>query len=488
MPRILVVEDEVVVAKQLEQSLAIMGYEVVGTATSGADAVELTRDLLPDVILMDIVMPGKLDGIAAAERIKEELNVGVIFLTAYAEDKLIRRAKRVGPFGYIVKPFHDEELRAAIEVATYKNEMEQRLRDSEERYRRIVDTAQEGIYVVDTDVKIDFVNRQLAEMLGYTAGEMVGRYLIDFMDDLAPVGVYETHYWDKETIKEPHDFRFRRKDGSDLWGMISSSAICDDAGRFVGALGMVIDVTERKQAERALRKTNEELSNFVDTVSHDLKNPILSIRGFSSLLLRNYEKKLGDKGRGYLEVIEACARQMDCLVSDLLTLSSLGQVVPKFRSVISHELVYKAVSTLQGRLDEMGIELVVAQKLPIIYCDRQRMYQVFENLISNAIRFAGHGKKPEIEIGYEDEREYHKFYVRDNGVGIDAKHHRKIFEMFHRVQENENEEGTGMGLAIVDRIVRQHSGKIWVESQKGEGATFYFTLPTDLAGVGEFVE
>jgi PAS domain S-box-containing protein len=360
---------------------------------------------------------------------------------------------------------------------TERKQAEEVLRDSEERYRRIVDTAQEGIYVVDTELKIGFVNKQMAQMLGYSVEEMHGRHLIDFMDDISPVETYRDFHWDKQEIKTPHDFRFRRKDGSELWGMISSSPVYDNNGKFVGALGMVVDVNERKEAERALRKANEELKAFIDIVSHDLKNPIFSIRGFSTLLLRNYEKQLGDKGRGYLDVIDASARQMDRLVSDLLVLSRLGEVVPNLRSVIFHQIIDKAVSTFQGRLEEMGIELVVGQNLPIIYCDGERMYQVFENLLSNAIRFAGNAEKPKIEIGYEDEGEHHRFYVRDNGVGIDQKHHRRIFQMFQRVPERGNEEGTGLGLAIVDRIVRQHGGEVWVESEVGEGATFHFILP-----------
>ncbi len=477
MPRILVADDEAIIGKQLEKSLTAMGYEVVGIAVSGEDAVELAKDFTPDVILMDIAMPGKLDGILAAERIKTELHIPIIFLTAYAEEEVVQRAKHAEPSGYIVKPFQEDQVRAAIEVAIYKNEMEAKLRRSEEQYRRMVNTAQEGIYLVDAEVRIDFVNRQLGEMLGYTSEEMLGQYLIDFMDEIDPVDVYQSPQWDKEQIEKLHDFRFRRKDGSHLWGMVSSSTMFDDDGKFTGALGMVIDVTQRKRAERALRKANEELKNFVDAVAHDLKNPIMSIRGFSLLLSRKYEEKLTDKGLYYVRMIDASALQMNRLVSDLLTLSRVGHVAPNLESVVFHDLVDKVASHLQGRLEEMGIEFVVERNLPVIYCDGERMYQVFENLLSNAIRCARDDKKPKIEIGYEDTGEHHQFYVRDNGVGIDPKYHEKIFEMFHRGGEQGNEEGTGLGLATVERIVNTHGGRIWVESEKDKGATFYFTLP-----------
>jgi two-component system CheB/CheR fusion protein len=134
-------------------------------------------------------------------------------------------------------------------------------------------------------------------------------------------------------------------------------------------------------------------------------------------------------------------------------------------------------SDLQDRLKEKGIELVVADNLPTIYCDGERIYQVFENLLVNAIKFTAAVKNPKIEIRYVDRRGFHQFYVRDNGIGIDRKHQQKIFEMFHRLREIEDEEGTGLGLSIVDRVVHNHGGKVWVDSEKGKGTTLHFTLP-----------
>jgi signal transduction histidine kinase len=120
---------------------------------------------------------------------------------------------------------------------------------------------------------------------------------------------------------------------------------------------------------------------------------------------------------------------------------------------------------------------VVRENLPAIYCDARRIYHVFENLVVNAVKFTSGNKRPKIEIGCKDSGEFHEFYVKDNGIGIDSKYHQKIFEMFQRLKQTEDEEGTGLGLAIVDRIVKNHGGKVWVESEKGSGATFHFTLP-----------
>jgi signal transduction histidine kinase len=237
------------------------------------------------------------------------------------------------------------------------------------------------------------------------------------------------------------------------------------------------EITERKHAEEELRKINEDLKNFVHIVSHDLKTPTISIRGFSSRLLKHYQEKLGQRGRKYVEQIDASARRMEALVSDLLELSRIGQVASTFEDVSSLEIVKHVSSGLQDRLQEKGAKLIVAHNLPTIYCDRKQIYQVFENLLVNAIKFSRRTANPRIEIGYEDGGSHNQFYLRDNGIGIDPEHHRKIFEIFQRVERMEDEEGTGLGLAIVEKIVENHGGKVWVESEKGNGATFYFTLP-----------
>ena len=237
------------------------------------------------------------------------------------------------------------------------------------------------------------------------------------------------------------------------------------------------DRRARKRAQEELRKMNEELKNFAHIVSHDLKTPIVHIQGFSSVLLEGYHEQLEQKYCTCLERIKANADRMEVLISDLLALSRVGRVVATFKYVPSSEIVKNVTWGLQDRLKENRIELVVADNLPTIYCDGNRIYQVFENLLVNAIKFMRETHNPRIEIGREDKEGFHQFYVRDNGIGIDPKHHRVIFERFHRLRQIEDDEGTGLGLAIVERIVSNHGGKVWVESEPGKGSTFYFTIP-----------
>jgi signal transduction histidine kinase len=223
------------------------------------------------------------------------------------------------------------------------------------------------------------------------------------------------------------------------------------------------EITERRRVEEKLRKKNEELENFVCVVSHELKTPVIGVQGFSSRLLRNYQEKLDEKGERYLEQIQANARRMEIFSS--------------FEDISSLEIAKNVRLRLQPQLKEKGIKLAVSDNLPAICCDGERISQVFENLLVNAIKFAGDTKNPKVEIGYEDKRDVHQFYVKDNGIGIDPECHQEIFGMFHRLKEIRDQEGTGIGLAIVERIVKSHGGKVWVESEKGKGATFYFILP-----------
>lgn len=396
--------------------------------------------------------------------------------------RIVTRDGRVRWMGHRCQPVYDPNgrylgRRGSNRDVTDQKNAEQALRQSEEKFRRIVNTAHEGIYVLDTEGKVTFVNGQMAEMVGCTVEEMQGRYLVDFIDDFASVEAYWDTYAANDKNPVSRDLHFRGNGDSEMWGMVSSSPIYDDNGQFAGALGMVADVTERKKAELAVKEANNELKAFIDAVSHDLKNPIISTEMLCNLLLEKYGDKLDDKARRYLQLINASTAQMSRLVSDLLELSKIGQVVPNLAHVEFGDLLNRVVSRFQGILDANGVQLIVGEHFPTVYCDADRITQVLDNLLGNAIRFAKVSDRPKIAVGCEDMGKTYRCYVSDNGPGIDAGQHRRIFEAFQRIPEKGNEEGTGLGLTIVQRLVRRHGGDVWVESEKGKGATFYFTLP-----------
>ncbi len=233
---------------------------------------------------------------------------------------------------------------------------------------------------------------------------------------------------------------------------------------------------ELLQARARLEARGKELEDFTYIVSHDLKEPLRGITSFSQFVIEDYGNKLDEEGKGYLVSIKSGAGRLKKLIDDLLALSRVTRSEFSFQTTKASEIIEEAIKWVKYSLDEKNIELVIAQDLPAIYCDKTRMVGVFANLLSNAIKFMDK-ENPSIEIGYQNKADCHQFYVKDNGIGIEKQYHQKIFEMFQRLQKREEYGGTGAGLHIAQKIMEMHHGKIWVESELGIGSTFYFTLP-----------
>ena len=253
----MIVEDEAVIALGLEKRLTEMGYEVVGIFHSGEAAVENARSLLPDLILMDIMIPGDLNGIDAAKIGREELDIPVIFLTAYSEDKFIERAKKARPYGYLVKPVRDRELKATIEIALYKKKFEKALRESEENFKALAENANDGILIATEDGKFVYANRHTAEMAGYSVSELLKTTIDDLVHPNEIRKIKERY----RTIIAGKPFQRKieatliRKDGAEVIVEVTST-------RFIwygqpSDLVILRDVSHRKQIERTLQESEE---------------------------------------------------------------------------------------------------------------------------------------------------------------------------------------------------------------------------------------
>jgi len=240
---------------------------------------------------------------------------------------------------------------------------------------------------------------------------------------------------------------------------------------------------ERPLAE--LEAKNRELESFVYSISHDLKAPLVSLNGFSSALKKEYESHLGEKGKHYLERIQANVAHMDVLVMSLLGLSRIGKVVGPIEEIDIEALLREIRDALTVRLEAAGAELVVQEPLPTVHADRVRIRQVFDNLIDNAVKFRSAERALRIEVGCRQENGFWRFHVADNGIGIAVQYHEQIFSPFRRLHPEI--EGVGIGLTLVKKIVEYHGGRVWVESpsvspgagREGTGVTFYFTLPIE---------
>ncbi len=259
-----------------------------------------------------------------------------------------------------------------------------------------------------------------------------------------------------------------------------------DAAELAAQVNVMLRI---KKAEDSLRQERDELKtrakeleNFAFTVSHDLKAPLLNLGGYSSLLMKRYGDRLDEQGRHYLEVLQRNVLRMEEFIGDLLELSRIGRVLGEQENADTGAIIAQVLDELKGKIKEKNVRVTLPESFPVTYLDSERIKQVFINLADNAVKFLGDRSDPELEIGYEDyDQNHYQFFVRDNGIGIDKANHEKIFQEFHRVNDVETE-GTGIGLAIVKKIIEAHNCKIWLDSKKGAGSTFYFTLPKIVNG------
>ena len=230
-----------------------------------------------------------------------------------------------------------------------------------------------------------------------------------------------------------------------------------------------------QETNRLLGQSNAELENYTYVVSHDLKAPLRAIRSFSSFLLEDYGAKIDDAGQDYLNRIVKAAENMNALIDDLLLLSRVGRKSTKVEMVDLNDLLEEIVSDLRPIIEKRNSEVVVS-KLPTISIQRTWIKQLFMNLIDNGLKF-NKSETPRVEVKCSVRAKDYLFSVHDNGIGIKQQYHRRIFNLFDRLNSKEEYEGTGAGLAICKKVVENFGGRIWVESTPGKGSTFFFTIP-----------
>ncbi|MDD1676623.1 MAG: PAS domain S-box protein, partial [Methanomicrobiales archaeon] len=372
-----------------------------------------------------------------------------------------------------------EELRNNLDELV---KSEQAFRASESRYRNIVETSQEGIAIGAVKGGFTFVNQRFADMLGYTREEMYGKKALDFMEEDQAAKVKSSIALLQKGKPLQEEYRFRRKDGSAVWTLASSSPLYDVDGKHIGNLVMHTDITDRKQVEEELQKTvdelkrsNQDLEQFAYIASHDLQEPLRNVTLFSQLFIRKYGDNLTSEGREYLDFVIEGSTRMSTLIHDLLDYSRVVTRGEPFIAVDMNDVVVDACTNLQTLIQESGASITY-DHLPITNADPLQIRQVFQNLIDNALKYRGTGV-PEVHISSVQKEDEWIFCVKDNGIGIAPEYHERIFQLFKRLHTRQKYSGTGIGLSLVKKIVDRHGGRVWVESEEGKGATFCFTLP-----------
>jgi PAS domain S-box-containing protein len=371
-----------------------------------------------------------------------------------------------------------------------ENEIAERVR-AHGGFRQLLESAPDAFIIADHHGQIVLINTEAERIFGYPRSELLGRPI----EILIPQRFHARHIEHRgEFAVNPRirpmgsglELYGLRKDGGEFPVEISLSPLETDEGMLISAA--IRDVTERKQSQERLRhyaeqlqQSNLDLQQFASVASHDLQEPLRTIATFCDMLHRSYHGRFDAQADQWLTFVMDGARRMQALVQDLLAYSRLESRAQPWETVHCGEVFKKAAANLQSSIEETGATLT-CDNLPDVQGEPAQLAQLFQNLLSNAIKFRG-PQPPRIHASAEPSDDVYVFSISDNGLGIDPKHHERIFELFKRLHPADRYPGTGLGLAICRKVVIRHGGRIWVESEPGKGSTFRFTIPAH--GVSE---
>jgi PAS domain S-box-containing protein len=497
---ILVVEDEAIVAKDLRNRLQRFGYMVPAVASSGQEAVNKALELRPDLVLMDIRLKGQMDGVEAAEEIHKHLDVPVIYLTAYADDNTLERAKITDPFGYLLKPFKERELQTNIEIALTKHRLEKELKASQKWLTTLLKSIGDGVIASDAQEAVNFMNPVAENLTGWQQAEALGRNSSEIFNitDATTRNSIENPLKkalsDGVVVELPEDTILITRNGQEIPIDDSAAPIKDDQDNIMGAVLIFRDITERKKAHEArqkeieqaqvvaqLEELNQVKNEFLSLVSHELRSPLNNMKVMIQMLQMSPTPA---EFQHYLDLmIVECDRELD-LINDLLDLQRLETscyfpVTPD--TLPLQQWLDFLIEPFQARVAEhqQTLQLNLPSDLTTLISDRTSLERILTELLNNACKYTP--PCGTILIGIRQNSTVSPRLTTitvSNSQEITSIELPLIFNKFYRIPNTDfwNQGGTGLGLAIIQKLIAQLQGSIQVES--GEGwTTFSLTLP-----------
>jgi PAS domain S-box-containing protein len=488
----MVVEDERVVALNIKRRLISLGYEVPVFASNGRQALEEMNAVRPDIVLMDIHIEGNMDGIETASRIPAQLNIPVIYLTAYSGDDTLERARETKPYGYLLKPFSERELHATIQMALERRKTDMALRESEARLHLALDAAEMGIWELNPETLKLAYGGQANRTFGF--GESVFSHtwqtFLESVHDEDRELVDKVLSW---TLTEDQlcqvEYRAKYAPTSAAhggrWLKLLGKSFTKQADGSKQVIGVVQDITERKHSEElrlekeAAESASRAKSEFLANMSHEIRTPMNGVLGMVDLLQRT---ELDDTQRSYTKIIQSSGKTLLAVINDILDFSKVeaGKLVLAEHAFDLTELVEEVVAPFRAS-SKRALTLVasIAPDTPVSFLgDATRLQQVIGNLLNNAFKFTERGMvRLRVEAQSVD-ADYARlnFQVSDTGIGIDPVGQEKLFRPFSQVEHSSRYGGTGLGLIICQRLVQMMQGDIGVTSEPGAGSTFSFHI------------
>ncbi len=488
---VLIVNDAADQLELLNATLRTVGYRVL-MASDGREGFDTARRHHPDLIISDVMMP-RLDGIELCRLVRADADLRltpILLVSAMRKDtESVVEGLQMGADEYLEAPYDPMRLIAQAARLIERKRYVDALRESENKYRMLVEQASDAIFILDQQGYFLEVNEQGCAMVAYPCDELLQFNMKDLIpeEDLINIPLRTTELREGKTVLVER--RLLRKDGT-LFHVEMSAKMLND-GRI---LVIVRDTTARKLAEEEVRRlnaslewrvaertaqleeANRELESFSYSVSHDLRAPLRFISGFTDLLEKRVAATLDETSLRYLSVISDSVKQAGDLIDDLLAFSRMGRAEMSHATVSMNQLVEE----VRGRLasETAGRNIIwKIEELPEVTGDPAMLRIVWQNLLSNAVKYTRTRAAAVIEIGSVTAEHETILFIRDNGVGFDMRYVDKLFGVFQRLHHTEEFEGVGIGLANVQRIVHRHGGRIWAEGAPDGGATFHFSLP-----------
>ncbi|MFS8117408.1 MAG: sensor histidine kinase [Microcoleus sp.] len=499
--KILLVDDQPSNLRFLSELLTAQGYQVF-RAICGQLALNAAIAHCPDLILLDIRMP-EMNGYEVCRRLKatpKTEQIPVIFLSILDDinDKL--QAFQVGGADYIAKPFQVEEVLARIDKQVCLQKLQQQLKEQNAQLQQsqsllasVLNSSLDSVAAYAAvrnsqrdivDFQLLLVNRAAEKISDRPFNEIVGKYLLAEDPQIRKSGLFDLYVSVVET-GETVNQEFFYEDDRDISAWLHIVAVKLNDGLAV----TFRNITDRKLAQELLEasletqtryaeeltRSNAELEQFAYVASHDLQAPLGTITGYAQLLERRCHNQLDSEGNKFIgNIVNSCVR-MQTLIDDLLEYSRVGRSQKKFNLIDCNLVFEDARANLQLAISKNQAS-VTRGDLPRVIGDSFQLLQLFQNLIGNAIKYRS-SEPPLVIFGVSRQEDNWVFSVQDNGIGIAKQNYQQIFQIFQRLHTQKEYSGTGIGLAICQRIVDRHGGRLWVESEPDRGSTFYFSVP-----------
>ena len=355
---------------------------------------------------------------------------------------------------------------------------ESELKRARDQIQDIYDNAPCGYHSLNGEGVIVEINKTWLDWLQYSRDEVLNKMKFTDLADSDGSEIFRTNFqkFKEQGFIKDLEFTVRRRDGTTFTILLNAVAKYDAAGNFVQSRSTAIDYTEQRLSLTRIEQLNKELESFSYSVSHDLRAPLRSIDGYTQILTDDYAQQMDDEGRRLLKVVVNNARRMGRLIDDLLDFSRVGRKEIAKATVSANNLVNSIIAEMKPDMSTRDIRFEVGP-LPLCQADAGLLRQVWFNLISNAVKYTKKQENAVVTISGEQRLDATVYTIRDNGTGFDMQYAAKLFGVFQRLHRQQDFEGTGVGLAIVHRIVSRHGGKVWAEGKVNEGAVFSFSLP-----------